>query len=182
MKRLSTILLLLLLLFQPAAGQYSKKVKDLNNQKAKLQKELKASQQKLTQTRTDVKKGQLNIRYLDQEIEVRVKYIHQTEHELDSLQTLVDSVQGEIHYLDSVLTSKKAKYTHALRATQAYRKVNSTLLFALSASAAAAVSQPAFRPIISTTMTYGVSYTSSSRSSSEMEVAIYFAAEPKPGQ
>ena len=133
MKRLSTILLLLLLLFQPAAGQYSKKVKDLNNQKAKLQKELKASQQKLTQTRTDVKKGQLNIRYLDQEIEVRVKYIHQTEHELDSLQTLVDSVQGEIHYLDSVLTSKKAKYTHALRATQAYRKVNSTLLFALSA-------------------------------------------------
>lgn len=133
MKRLSTILLLLLLLFQPAAGQYSKKVKDLNNQKAKLQKELKASQQKLTQTRTDVKKGQLNIRYLDQEIEVRVKYIHQTEHELDSLQALVDSVQGEIHYLDSVLTSKKAKYTHALRATQAYRKVNSTLLFALSA-------------------------------------------------
>ena len=133
MKRLSTILLLLLLLFQPAAGQYSKKVKDLNNQKAKLQKELKASQQKLTQTRTDAKKGQLNIRYLDQEIEVRVKYIHQTEHELDSLQTLVDSVQGEIHYLDSVLTSKKAKYTHALRATQAYRKVNSTLLFALSA-------------------------------------------------
>lgn len=132
MKRLSTILLLLLLL-QPAAGQYSKKVKDLNNQKAKLQKELKASQQKLTQTRTDVKKGQLNIRYLDQEIEVRVKYIHQTEHELDSLQTLVDSVQGEIQYLDSVLTSKKAKYTHALRATQAYRKVNSTLLFALSA-------------------------------------------------
>ena len=62
MKRLSTILLLLLLLFQPAAGQYSKKVKDLNNQKAKLQKELKASQQKLTQTRTDVKKVQLNIR------------------------------------------------------------------------------------------------------------------------
>ena len=133
MKRLSTILLLLLLLLQPAAGQYSKKVKDLNNQKAKLQKELKASQQKLTQTRTDVKKGQLNIRYLDQEIEVRVKYIHQTEHELDSLQTLVDSVQSEIRYLDSVLTSKKAKYTHALRATQAYRKVNSTLLFALSA-------------------------------------------------
>ena len=38
MKRLSTILLLLLLLFQPAAGQYSKKVKDLNNQKAKLTK------------------------------------------------------------------------------------------------------------------------------------------------
>ena len=133
MKRLSTILLLLLLLFQPAAGQYSKKVKDLNNQKAKLQKELKASQQKLTKTSTEVKKGQTKNSYLDQEIEVRVKYIHQTEHELDSLQTLVDSVQGEIHYLDSVLTSKKAKYTHALRATQAYRKVNSTLLFALSA-------------------------------------------------
>ena len=45
----------------------------------------------------------------------------------------MDSVQAQIEYLDSVLTSKKQKYVNTLRAAQAYRKVNSTLLFALSA-------------------------------------------------
>ena len=115
-----------------AAGD-SKKVKSLKNQKAKLEKDLKKSQNALSKTRKDVKKGQLNIQYLDREIEVRVQYIHQTESQLDSLGRMVDSVQAEITVLDSLLTLKKSKFTQALRAAQAYRKVNSTLLFALSA-------------------------------------------------
>ncbi len=115
------------------APQKSKRVRELENQKAKLQQDLKKSKTALDNTRNAVKKGQLNIRYLDQEIEVRVQYIHQTEGELDSLQTLADSVQAEIVYLDSVLTAKKHKYVLALRAAQTYRKVNSSLLFALSA-------------------------------------------------
>ena len=132
MRKLLTILFLTLALV-PAPAQNSKRVKDLKNQKTRLEKDLKKSQNDLSKTRSDVKKGQVNLRYLDQEIEVRVRYIHETEHELDSLETLVDSVQREIHILDSVLAVKKAKYTHALRMAQAYRKVNSSLLFALSA-------------------------------------------------
>lgn len=137
MKHLLSLLLLLLLtvssMAAPQQPQKSKRVRELENQKAKLQQDLKKSKMALDNTRKDVKKGQLNIRYLDQEIEVRVQYIHQTEGELDSLQTLVDSVQAEIQYLDSVLTAKKQKYVNALRAAQAYRKVNSSLLFAFSA-------------------------------------------------
>ncbi len=114
-------------------AQNSKRVKELKNQKARLQQDLKKSKNDLDKTRNDVKKGQLTIRYLDQEIETRVRYIHHTENELDSLQGLVDSVQNEIHILDSILIVKKEKYTKALRMAQAYRKVNSSLLFALSA-------------------------------------------------
>lgn len=114
-------------------AQNSKKVRDLKNQKAKLENELKRSKNDLTKTRNDVKKGQKTIQYLDQEIETRVRYIHQTEHELDSLQTLVDSVTEDIRVLDSVLLSKKQKYTKALRMAMGYRKVRSSLLFALSA-------------------------------------------------
>lgn len=132
MKRILTILLFSLTLV-PLPAQNSQKVKDLKNQKAKLQQDLKKSQTALDKTKKDVKKGQVQIHYLDQEIEVRVRYIHQTEHELDSLERLVDSVQREIKILDSILTVKKDKYTHALRMAQAYRKVNSSLLFALSA-------------------------------------------------
>lgn len=115
------------------SAQNSKRVKDLKSQKTKLQQDLKKSQNALDKTRNDVKKGQLNLRYLDKEIAVRVEYIHQTERELDSLERMVDSVQAEIRVLDSVLTVKKEKYTRALRMAQAYRKVNSSLLFALSA-------------------------------------------------
>lgn len=125
------MLTMLFCLAMPA--QNSKRVRDLQNQKAQLQKDLKRSKTALDKTRSDVKKGQLNIRYLDQEIEVRVHYIHQTEHEIDSLQAVMDSVQAQIEYLDSVLTAKKQKYVNTLRVAQAYRKVNSTLLFALSA-------------------------------------------------
>lgn len=133
MKKILLPLVLLLLALQPAMAQNSKRVKDLKNQKARLQQDLKKSKNALDKTRSDVKKGQLNIQYLDQEIETRVQYIHRTENELDSLQGLVDSVQTEIRVLDSLLTVKKQKYTRALRMAQAYRKVNSSLLFALSA-------------------------------------------------
>ena len=122
-----------LLYAQKSKPKPSKRVQELQNQKAKLQQDLKKSQRALDDTRKGVKKGQLNLQYLDQEIEVRVQYIHQTEHELDSLQQVVDSVQHEIHVQDSILTVRKFKYTRALRMAQAYRKVNSTLLFALSA-------------------------------------------------
>ncbi len=132
MKRTLTLLMFALLLL-PVAGQNSKRVKDLKNQKARLQQDLKKSQSALTKTKKDVRTGQLNIEYLDREIEVRVQYIHQTEDELDSLQTLVDTVQAQILYLDSVLNAKKLRYTQALRMAQAYRKVQNPLLFALSA-------------------------------------------------
>ena len=137
MKRIVTYFLILLAANLVAVtsvdAQNSKRVKDLKSQKAKLQQDYQKSQKALDKTRKDVKKGQLNIQYLDQEIETRVRYIHQTEHELDSLGRLVDSVQAEIKVLDSVLTVKKEKYTRSLRMAQAYRKVSSSLLFALSA-------------------------------------------------
>ena len=46
----------------------------------------------------------------------------------------------------------------------------------------AAVSQPALRPMISTMVTPKESYTATSLSSSAKVVAIYLAAEAKPGQ
>ncbi len=126
-------LLILALCFVPCEAQNSKKVKDLKNQKAKLQQNLKKSQQALDKTRKDVKKGQQNIKVLSQEIEMRVQFIQRTELELDSLDRKVDTLKQEIKVLDSVLAEKKQKYIHSLRMAQSYREVNSSLLFALSA-------------------------------------------------
>ena len=64
--------MLTMLFWLAMPAQNSKRVRDLQNQKAQLQKDLQRSKTALDKTRSDVKKGQLNIRYLDQEIEVRV--------------------------------------------------------------------------------------------------------------
>ncbi len=117
----------------PSFAQNSKKVKELKNQKAQLQKNLQKSQRDLDNTRKEVKKSQQQIKVLDNEIEMRVQFIHRTEDELDSLETMVDSVTQEIKVLDSVLEVRKQKYIKSLRMAQAYRNVNSSLLFAFAA-------------------------------------------------
>lgn len=126
-------LLLALFLVAPLSAQNSKKVKDLKNQKAQLQKALDKNKKALTKNKNEVKQREATIKYLDQQIETRVQYIHQTEHELDSLNREVTRLEEEIRVLDSILTVKKTKYTRALRMAQSYRKVQSPLLFALSA-------------------------------------------------
>lgn len=131
MKHLLTILLMALVL--PLAAQNSKKVQNMNARKTQLQKDLKKSQKALDDNKAAVKKGQQNITYLDHEIEARVKYIKETQEELDTLNHRIAVVEAEIKYLDSVLTEKKAKYTRTLRLAQTFRKVQSPLLFALSA-------------------------------------------------
>ncbi len=119
---------------KPKTEKESKRVRDLKNQKAKLQKTLSQSKRALDRTRSDVNKGKKHIQVLDREITTRVQYIQQTQKELDSLNREIEVLQLEIHRLDSTLTFKKRRYTQSLRMAQAYRKVNSSLLFALSAS------------------------------------------------
>ncbi len=118
----------------PASAQNSKKVKDLKTQQTKLQQNLKKSKNDLDKTRKDVKKGQQTVKNLGSEIDMRVQFIKRTQLELDSLERQVDSLQAEIHVLDSVLTVRKQRYKKALRLAQTYRMGNnSTLLFALAA-------------------------------------------------
>ncbi len=126
-------ILMFSLALSPSLAQNSKKVNDLKNQKAQLQKNLQKSQRDLDNTRKEVKKGQQQIKMLDSEIEMRVQFIHRTEDELDSLESMVDSVTQQIRVLDSVLQVRKQKYIKSLRMAQAYRNTNSTLLFAFAA-------------------------------------------------
>ncbi|MCF0197936.1 MAG: peptidoglycan DD-metalloendopeptidase family protein [Bacteroidaceae bacterium] len=130
-RRLLTLLLICCSVLTVQAD--SKKVKDLKNQKAQLQKSLQKSKKDLDRTRQDVQKGQLNIQYLDTQIETRVQNIHRTEKEIDSLERKVDTVKAEVHYLDSVLVVKKDNYTRSLRMAQGYHKIQSSLLYALAA-------------------------------------------------
>ncbi len=132
MRVLLTILMFALAL-SPSLAQNSKKVNELKNQKAQLQKNLQKSQRDLDNTRKEVKKGQQQIKMLDSEIEMRVQFIHRTEDELDSLESMVDSVTLQIRVVDSVLQIRKQKYVKSLRMAQAYRNTNSSLLFALAA-------------------------------------------------
>ncbi len=128
------LLLTMALVVLPSVAQNSKRVRDLKNQKAQLQKTLNKSKLDLEKTKNDVSKGQHNVRVLAGEIEVRVQNIQRTSEQLDSLNEKVDSLKEEIRLLDSALVVKKARYVKGLRMAQAYRRVNSSLLYALAAS------------------------------------------------
>ncbi len=128
------LLLLITLAVLPAKAQNSKRVRDLKNQKAQLQKTLDKSKRDLEKTKKDVNKGQQNVRLLGNEIEERVQNIQRTNEQLDSLNQKADSLKEEIRLLDSALLVKKDRYVKGLRMAQAYRRVNSSLLYALAAS------------------------------------------------
>lgn len=133
MRLLHSLLLCAMVMVLPANGQNSKKVKNLKAQKTQLQKELKKSQTALANNKADVKKRQQMISYLDGQIAVSLTNIRRTEAELDSLDREVKALEREIAELDSIINDKKAKYTRTLRLAQSYSKVQSPLLFALSA-------------------------------------------------
>lgn len=132
MRYLLTILLVFFSL--SLSAQNSKKVKDMKAQKSQMEKELKKSQKDLEKNKSEVKKGEKTITYLDHEIEMRINYIRQTQEQLDTLSHQIEVVEEEIRVLDSILAEKKAKYTRTLRLAQAVRKVQSPMLFALSAN------------------------------------------------
>lgn len=134
-RRMRRYLLLLLLTITVVGvnAQNSKRVRDLRTRQARVQKNLKQSKVDLSRTRKEVEEGRKLVERLGAEIDSMQHDIDRTSFELDSLNAKADSTKAELCRLDSVLTVKKERYVHSLRMAQAYRKVNSTMLFALAA-------------------------------------------------
>lgn len=125
--------LLVLCISMPVCAQNSKKVKNLKAQKTQLQKNLKKNQQALVKTGKDVKDGQSYLHHIDRQLEDRVEHIRIMEHEMDSIETEMKHVRGNIVSLDAQLADKKQKYLRAIRFSRQFPKVRNTLVFVLSA-------------------------------------------------
>lgn len=133
MRRILLILLALFSLSVASDAQNSKKVKDLQKQRDKLQQDLKRSQQELTQTRQDITTRQQATKVITEQLEVKLNGIRDAELRMNELDRQMSQLQADVDRVDMQLQEKREKYARALRMARAYRHIQSPTLFVLSA-------------------------------------------------
>ena len=122
----------LLLLALPATAQ-TKKIKELKNQKAKLEQEINNSKNRLNQNRQQTVKKEQTASFLENQLQNRLQYIRRLEVEMDTLQCRVDCLETEVQELDSQVTVRKQKYIRGLRAARQSQVSRNPVLFIFSA-------------------------------------------------
>ncbi len=133
MRRILLIILSILTLSVTADAQNSKKVKDLQKQRDKLQQELKRSQQELDKTRKDISTRQQATKVITEQMETRLNGIREAEVRMNELDNQMMELQKEVNFVDQKLQEKREKFARALRMARAYRHIQSPTLFILSA-------------------------------------------------
>lgn len=143
MRRFILVILSVLTLAVGADAQNSKKVKDLQKQRDKLQQELKKSQKELDRTRKDLSSHQKASKLIDEQLETRLNGIREAEERMNSLDEQMTALQAEVNLVDAKLQEKREKFARALRMARAYRHVQSPTLFVLSAKTLSQMSRRA---------------------------------------
>lgn len=126
--------LLLILLLVPLAlsAQNSKKVKQLKQERDKLQQQLNRSQKELERTKKNITLHQKTEQQLGVQMENKLQNLRDTETQIDSIERNVVSLQGKVDTLSMQVQDKKEKYCRALRMARAYRHETSPTMFILS--------------------------------------------------
>lgn len=133
MKRhIFTLLLMLLALPACMRGQ-TKKINALKSQKAEIERGIKRANSELNQNKQTVAKKENVIDFIEDQLEQRLRYIHQLEGEMQRLDAQVDTLKAETSQLQRELETKKSKYKQSLRMAQAGSSVSSPSLFIFSA-------------------------------------------------
>lgn len=131
MNRLKFILILLLVPFALSA-QNSKKVKQLKQERDKLQQQLNQSQKELERTKQHINLHKKTEKQIGIQMESKLQNLRETETQIDSIEQSVVSLQGKVDTLSMLVQDKKDKYCRALRMARAYRHETSPTMFILS--------------------------------------------------
>ena len=115
MKSKIFILLSVLLLVSTAVHADSKKVKDLKNQKAKIERGIQQSKNELQKTRQQTVKKEQTADFIEDQLQNRLEYIHRLETEIDTLQANVERLEKEVAVLEEQVNGRKQKYITSLR-------------------------------------------------------------------
>lgn len=118
---------------QISFAQSSKKVKALKAQQTQLQKKIKTAQLDLAKTKKDVQRGQNHLHYIGIQLEDRLAHIRSMECEMDTVEAQIVQIRAQMNSVDSQLTDKKQKYARALRMMRQFPKIQSPVIFVLSA-------------------------------------------------
>ena len=142
MKHLKTPLLLLLLLslsltpLTEGAAQTTKKsdvVRQLENQRKKIQEEIKRISALLTETTSSSKNTLQRISLLDQQIRARKEAIATMQSEVTALNGQIDELEVKLDSLQVQFDRKQVSYIKSIRALQTHHSTEDMLMFVLSA-------------------------------------------------
>lgn len=133
MKSKIFILLSVLLLVSTSVHADSKKVKDLKNQKAKIERGIQQSKNELQKTRQQTVKKEQTADFIEDQLQNRLEYIHRLETEIDTLQANVERLEKEVAVLEEQVNGRKQKYITSLRQARNSQSLRNPLLFVFSA-------------------------------------------------
>lgn len=135
MKRMR-FFLILMLLFSCAStllAQSDKMIKELENRRAALQKQIKESESLVKSTKKDVA-GQLNmLASISGQIAERERYIKHINNDVDQINRQLSALERDLVLLEKSLKETKQKYEVSVQYLQRNRSIEEKLLFILSA-------------------------------------------------
>lgn len=109
-------------------------VQSLQNQREKIQQQIKEQEQRLRSNERDVKKRLENLMMLNTEIASKRRTIDTIRHDLSSLETEIDELNAELSQLQSELEDCKQKYVKSMRYMHRTQSMQSKLMFIFSAN------------------------------------------------
>ena len=127
-----TLIILSLCLVLPLSAQ-TKKINNLKNQKAQMERDLKKTQSDLKETKQNVGQKEARIDFLENQLQSRLNYIRQLEGDITRIEIQIDTLKAEAKRLEAQLEEKKKKYKHSLRMARSSTALRSPSLFVLSA-------------------------------------------------
>lgn len=119
--------------FSSGLDAQTKKINNLKNQKAQIERGIQQSKKQLNQTRHQTVKKKQTADFLEDQLQSRLRYIHRLEVDIDTLSLREQRLKRELALLDSQLTQRKQKYVQSLRAARQTQATRNPVLFVFSA-------------------------------------------------
>lgn len=132
MKRLLLLFWLFTIVFFSTA-QTTKEIRNLESQRALLEKKISSSQSLLLSTRKDVKSQLNNLLILNGQIQEREKYISFLNENIQSLSNDIESLKSQLDILEKNLIDKKKKYEASVKYMYKNKSIYEKLMFIFSA-------------------------------------------------
>lgn len=133
MKRFFLLLLVGFSVLSPALAQSNRLIKELQNKRGALQKQISATESLLQTTKKDVGSQLNNLSVLTGQIEERKRYILTINNDVDAIAQELQSLDSQLRVLQKDLKDKKNKYESSVQYLYKNKSIQEKLMFIFSA-------------------------------------------------
>ena len=123
------LLALLLLTLGLSATAQTKKIKDLKNQKAQMERGIQKKKTELDKTRHDAVKKEQTVDFIEDQLQSRLHYMQGLQRDIDTLDCRIAALTEERRQLQQELEQRQEKYIRSLRAARYSGNLHNPILF-----------------------------------------------------